>query len=845
MRPELGEALARWWSWARSAPYQVGWERRGFRSSCPSDTLLARSETLRQLLVLAGNWPCDAAWFATWLSHLPVPGGALAGLLASEVTAGNDAVTEALLASAFGRHPVSGTTRDGLAALLGSDRPDLWEQVVVLLRAAGRQEGLRSVILEAVDLAHPSAFAALLDVVVSEDLVRFAGTVRAVGVWFGEELAARRTGQLPGLLAELARALVDPAPLARERVQPGAPEETFVRLFALAQRDAHAAVAAAADLLAGPSGGDAGPGVRRAAVRLLAELGLPQARAALRPCLADPDLAVYATAVSAWPTGPYARDRHAQLDDDDVEVLLERVRTLGAPTKVETGVVGSRLLQVGSAHAADVVLAHRPVAAAPPEALAAASADGRSGAVQGLAEDPVAHRAALFGYVTDPSSWVRSQAHRALEALPEITPAEAALLQDALRRKAGDVRRTALTLLQRQSPEAVAASVAALAAGTPEQSAAAGELEQRAGLGGAEAAGAPPPTQLPQHLRHRPEKRTPAERPVAPPGDGFARFHATCLRVVTSLRAWLSEHRDVELRTWYGEVALLADLRWLPDAAPGAPLPLEEVLGPWWERTAPEFTDGGLELALLRAALPRQDAPWAASVSARVVGPVPEDPHASALVLPVIDSLAGSRWRSSWADVVLDAFEVLFAELPLSTLAGPTATAERLGSRRVLVEPGYEVWCDGREAFAPPESVLPLETLTPGQVARLWRLARFLDEPEGALDVLDGPRVRHHELYELGSGEGRLVPDQPWRHRPGEELLCRAVEAGGGHARRPPGRPAPRRRPGAATGGPRRHHRRPRGADVAAAAGLGTHRCCHRGGRRGAGRRDWRGALAR
>jgi Family of unknown function (DUF5724)/Domain of unknown function (DUF4132) len=418
------------------------------------------------------------------------------------------------------------------------------------------------------------------------------------------------------------------------------------------------------------------------------------------------------------------------------------------------------------------------VAAAPAEALAAASADGRSGAVRRLAADPIAHRAALFAFLTDPSSWVRRDVYGALSTLPDISAGEAALLQDALRRKTSDLRQQAITLLLRQPADAIAASVAALAGGTPEQARAAGELADRAGLAAPDGQAQQSGPAFPAAVRFRPADRTPAERPPAPPDDHFARFHPGCLRVVTSLRAWLAEHADVEVQTPSGVVSLLADVRWLPSAPPGAPLPLPEVVGPWWERTAPALTDGGVELLLLALAVPRLTLPWAGRAAAPVIGRIPADPAASALVWPIIDRLARTEFRSSWTDLALDAATAVRAELPLDQLFGPAETMARLGRRMEYDRWGQQVGHDARDAFADPAKLLPLESLTGNQLARLWRLARFVDEPTGTFDVLVGPRVQHVRTNGAGRSESEQVLDQPWRRRPSAELLCRAVDGG-------------------------------------------------------------------
>lgn len=765
--PALAEALAQWWAWAPSTPYQRGWEARAYRSSDPADSRVGRVQRLAHLLDLGQRWPQDVRWFAGWLSHLDDDGGVLGGLLAAAVDAGDDVVVETLVQSMRGTHPVSGATRAGIAALLASGRPDLRSHVTDVLRSAGRQEGIRTAVLEAVDLAHPDSFRAVLQVVLDEDLLRFAGTVRAVGVWFGEDVDVRTTAEVPAALAELAAALADPT---RARAT-GTPVETFVRLTALAHRDAREAIPAAARLLA-----DGDAGIRRAAARLLAELGLPAARDALTPALADPDLGVYATAVSAWPARLGARDGDAQLDDAAIGALTERIRQLGKPRSVETGLVGSRVVKVSAAHAADVVLSHRTVTAAPAEALAAASPDGRWQAAHQLAEDPVTNRAALFGLIGDGSSMVRSLVFAGLEQLEGISAAEAALLEAALRRKAADVRRTALTLLLRQPTPAVRASVAALAAGTAEQVAAAAELATRAGV--------PGPASTSSDVDHPAAAlfaglgaRTPSRRPDAAPADRFVRYHAGCRRVLASLQEWLAERADTEVVHPAGGVTLLADVFWIPQPAPGE-LPLHEVLGPWWEDTEPALTDGGVEVALLAVGWARSSTPYARQASATVVGPLPPDLGAPDVLRSLVDHLARALFRPSWVDTVLDAATSLRADLPLDQLLGPAESMARLGRTMRYQSWGAERGEDARSAFLDPAASFPLEGWTPEQIGRAWRLARFVDEPAGAVDQLSGPTVRHTVSHGYGPSREVEVPDQPWRRRPGTELLCRAVDAG-------------------------------------------------------------------
>ena len=99
-------------------------------------------------------------------------------------TAG-ETVFETLTASARGEHAIGAMGRHVTTGLLVASRPDGWAFIERLLLAAQREEGLRQVILETVDEAHPQAFRRLLGVILDQDLMRFSAVIRAADVWFG------------------------------------------------------------------------------------------------------------------------------------------------------------------------------------------------------------------------------------------------------------------------------------------------------------------------------------------------------------------------------------------------------------------------------------------------------------------------------------------------------------------------------------------------------------------------------------------------------------------------------------------------------------------------------------
>src|SRR5690606_918348 len=114
-------------------------------------------------------------------------------LFASAIERGDETsqqVMHTLLTTARGEAAQGAMGRHVPQALLSASRPEGWAAMEQLLLAAQRQEGLRQVILETVDLAHPEAFRRMVHVVREQNLIRFNSVVRAVDVWLGLDWTA-------------------------------------------------------------------------------------------------------------------------------------------------------------------------------------------------------------------------------------------------------------------------------------------------------------------------------------------------------------------------------------------------------------------------------------------------------------------------------------------------------------------------------------------------------------------------------------------------------------------------------------------------------------------------------
>ncbi|TIC89179.1 DUF4132 domain-containing protein [Nocardioides sp. GY 10113] len=786
--PHLGAEISRWWEWSAGQAYQRGWARRAFRSPAPTDSLWARWQELRRLIRHAVQYPQPLSWHADWALHLHDHGVPLGSLFASAIAGGDTAIARSLVAAVRGEHPIGGPCADAFVGLLAAPDPAGWAEVTRLLVTAQRQEGLRQTILEAADLGHPDAFAAVLDAVAEHGLARFASTVRALGVWIGEELTVRQERQVTDAVGTLRRHLRRPPSGADLR--DGDPAEAMLGLWALAVRDVGAAIAAAEQLQASSE-----ERIRLAAARVLAEIRLPAARPALARAIADPALPVYAAAVAAWPAVlPYRAmqgDYEPPLPPAVRDALRARMDALGTTRDIETGLIGRLPRKVGSALAADVLISHPDGSPLDPGLLAAATVDGRLFAAYALSHDPERHRTGLLSLlVSDRAARVREQAAQALSSIDAFTEDEARLLEAALQRTTSDLRTAALTLLARQPAPAIVATVDRLAAGTDAQQRAAAELRRRSGASpegvGGDARGAAGGSEVPPALRWTVAERTPARRPVPPPPSRWVPLHDRFRLTWTSLTAWLDEHADVEVRTDDG-VQLLANLRWLRSRDGGLPIP--EVLGPWWERIGPQLTDGGVEVELLghlNRWLDRDEDPrWIRDVRRTVLGPVADEIAAVppwGLRWAALHAVARHARRPSWADPLIDLVDQVAAALPVDRIYAPAAVLERRGRPVERDRWGENAdRSDDRAAFRDLFGGVGLDpaALSDEQVGRLWRALRFVDEPEGTFDRWHGPTVMVARGDGHGApGEAWAVPDQPGRWPVPARLLAEAVRRG-------------------------------------------------------------------
>jgi hypothetical protein len=720
--PRLAPAVEASWQAMVRRPYQVAGGRLPFR--CPRSqetTAQVRGTWLLDLALLLGDYDQDVRWVAAWGAHLAGWSGAdeIGWLLAGAIDAGGpegDEVLEILKASAAGEHEIGQMGRHVTRALLCCSRPDAWEFVERLLLAAQRQEGLRQVILETVDEAHPEAFRRMLRVLLDENLARFSSVVRAFDTWFGYLWDGASAVAVDDVLERVLRFLDDPA--ARDAALGGdRAEDVYLALWCTAFADVDVAVTLAVPLLGHPSAE-----IRYAAAHLLVQAQWSSALTALVRPLGDPDLRVASRALDAfmgdsttWVDGATLFSALESL----IERLPKRTQTVEpilwpwTGRKLErTAVAGAMAANAEKLPATRMLPWLRDLDTYRREALLRqmAGLPARWSREAPRRRKPLTGevRAAVLDLLGDPSSDVRAAAFEAVAGAPPADD-ETDRLVVLLARKASDLRGLALGRL-RTLPDAPLLACADRLLGDGD------ELRRGAGLellrDLAESRRSVPAARE-RAAEYRASHPTPSAAEQAhldallgAHEEGVSRDDALGLIEPRTLRVWpgpvsrrveldtpaarraleslaelVSAHERTEVRTKSGETKLLLEAArgslWPGAQVDGAePLPLEEV---WraWLTTRPADTRDADGLELLRVLLAPQTSPvWRGPATLRVVGTQPWSQGRTFLGLV-------TRWCLLWQApeggdrLLVDGMETALATLTESDLAAMAAESAR------------------------------------------------------------------------------------------------------------------------------------------------------------------------
>ncbi|MHC4866998.1 MAG: DUF5724 domain-containing protein [Planctomycetota bacterium] len=447
------------WQMQKKMPYMHGFINRSFRApNMPEASRMARVHWLKDLVCMTQGYDKDVCWFAQWAPYLAhwLAGENLGVLFAAAIDGGGregEDVYETLVASARGDHEVGAMGRHVTRGLMTCSRQDGWEFVEKLLLAAQRQEGLRQVILESVDMSHPEAFRRMLKLILNENLVRFSSVVRAADVWFSLQWDSASAGVLRNLIEKAVLYLED-VDARREALVGESVESVYMALWATAFEDAFTAIPAAGRLLR-----HADAEHRFTGIWMLNQLGLYRAIEVGLRSLDDQDLRVAAVVVSMVSDGDYS-----EATKDNVFGRLERVyERFPEKRKKQESLLWPWLeLKVARADVADAMgrnLKSLSVDRILPY-VRAMSSESRGSFVRKLAKRKIwtgNARRLLVELIGDRSPYVRETVLENMGKL-KVRGQEAQELEALMRRKTGDIRRGVLGVLLGQRDGAVLAS---------------------------------------------------------------------------------------------------------------------------------------------------------------------------------------------------------------------------------------------------------------------------------------------------------------------------------------------------------------------------------------------------
>jgi hypothetical protein len=461
--PQFARHVEAGWQFLGRMPYQIDYARKAFRApGCADINIRSRAHWLFSLFTATAPYGESVTWYAAWAPYLGWHHNIFEPLFAAAIDEGGEEgeeVFQILAASARGEHEIGAMGRHVTGALLAASRRDGWELIERMLLAAQREEGLRQVILESVDMSHPEAFRRMLRLVIDHDLARFSATVRAVDVWLGymwDSAVGVRT--INDTLTKLLAYLEDPDAAKQATADSSLDSESlYLALWSIAFNDAFEAIPYATELL-----GDTNVERRFVGAHLLSQLGLVASHQALLTALEDDDPRVATLALNAMPRAGNV------FQDEDLFERLERIypRFPQKARQLEPLVWPWMSLTADRSTVA-ALMSHNLGKRSPLRLLPyLSSLDSyfRAHVADLLSKkspNDAQARDTLLSLVGDPSNYVREKALKAVEKF-KLAEGEATRLEKLLTRKAGDLRRGVLTLLMNQGDAEALASAGRL-----------------------------------------------------------------------------------------------------------------------------------------------------------------------------------------------------------------------------------------------------------------------------------------------------------------------------------------------------------------------------------------------
>ena len=460
--PSIAEHVEEAWQLLHYQPYQQSWGRRPFRApNLSKATASARFQFVNQLIAVTEDYDQPITWWAEWAAH--VGGEHMSPVFAACIATGSEEseqVLETLIDGAQGEHEVAQMGRHVISSLLTCPREDAWQYIEKMLLAAQRQEGLRQSILERVDMGAPEAFWRMVRLILDENLIRFAATVRAVDVWFGLLWDSASTGVVKKVLTQVLQ-FHDEQSALQAALKGDDAENAYLGLVVLAFDNAETAIPAAVKMLRHKK-----PAIRFAAALFLSQLQLPQAEEKLVNSLSDSDDRVAFVAVNALADGEYTNSKKTKAVFDHMETLFKRFpkkKTKLEPLlwpwyeiTVERDAIGGAMINNLGSYPIEKLLPH----------VSEMGSDSRALVAMKIKEQKKIGseaRGLLLKLTGDPSEYVRMYAFQGLEK-SKLRAEEAEHLESLLTRKSSDLRRGILSALLTQNDRQTLASAERLLA---------------------------------------------------------------------------------------------------------------------------------------------------------------------------------------------------------------------------------------------------------------------------------------------------------------------------------------------------------------------------------------------
>ena len=190
--------------------YTTGYERRSYRSK--KDTKLyinSNVHKLTSIIKLASEgFTLDGFLQGTFTTNY---GDVISDIIALEIDEGNNTVLNRIRDIVYGDNNTALISREIIKGLLMSQSEASHKIVGDLLLAAKLQEGLRQVIVECMDEGSVEGFIYLLKIILDNNLERFSSVVRALDVWTALGIAAEKPAVIRKCLEIGYKALTDEA----------------------------------------------------------------------------------------------------------------------------------------------------------------------------------------------------------------------------------------------------------------------------------------------------------------------------------------------------------------------------------------------------------------------------------------------------------------------------------------------------------------------------------------------------------------------------------------------------------------------------------------------------------